>query len=599
MTAEKHIQELRERMAGENIQAVYISATDPHQTDVVADHWKMMQWFTNFTGNAGYAVVTMNEAAFWTDGRYVEQMQRELSKDTFIMYNTSEPGTPDWKAWTAGRIPAGSEIALDGEVMAMADYRNCLAVFSEKNIRIVHDRNLPGEIWTDRPAIKSDTIWEMDLSLAGESRSNKIARVREQMASEGADVYLGCCMDDVAWITNLRGHEHPLYPLFHSYMLITQDNFSLFADSEGMSQKIIDHLAEDGITIRPRDEITEALAGIDAGKVVLVDPYKTTIRLYASIAEGAVIRDQMDIITFIKSHKNAVEQENIRRSNIKECIAIVRFIRDVYARMAKGPVREYELVGALEGFREMDPDYLMPANVHIIAYGSNAAIVHYRPKPGKDTELKKEGILLFDVCAHYRTGTTDLTRVIPLGPVTDEMKEDYTMALKAHIALATQHFVYGMTGDVLDGVSKSVLWNSSRHFGHGTGHGIGYVLSLHEGPEKIITEYAPPFPYARNIALGEGMLVSDEPGVYRSGSHGIRLENDLLVQYDCENEFGKFLKFETVTFCPFETSLIVRDLMTDKEISWLNTYHALTYNKLSPYLTEEEDEWLRAMTQPM
>lgn len=599
MTGKEHVTALRELMRKEHVDAVYISTADPHQSEGVATHWRAMQWFSGFTGTAGCCVVTLDNAAFWSDGRYAAQMERELDKSIFERHNTSKQGTPTWMEWLVAHVDNGFTLAMDGEVLSMADYRKCMEFFRQYDGNIRHEKNYPAMLWLDRPAIPDAPIWELDLKSAGESRPDKIGRVRAEIQKKGADCYLGCCVDDVAWLTNLRGGDHPIYPVFHGYLLFTPHKVCLCVDEEKLNDTIRAHLEKDGITVYPRNEISVLLSQLPPKSRILADPYKTSLKLYASIPNTVQILEQMDIITYLKSRKNPVEQENIRISNIKESVAIIRFIRHIYDRLEKGPVTEYDLVEDLERFRRMDPDYLMPANLAIIAYGANAALPHYRPSKETHASIEKEGMLLFDLCAHYQTGTTDITRVIPVGPCTREMRTDYTLTLKSNIALASQHFVYGITGDVLDGIAKSIQWNHARHFGHGTGHGMGYLLYVHEGPGKIITEFAPPFPYARQVPLDTGMLFSDEPGVYRPGRHGVRLENNLLVQEDCVNEFGRFLKFETVTFCPFERSLILPELLTKEETDWINQYHKETYTRLSPYLNEEERAWLMEKTQPI
>lgn len=599
MSGKEHVSALRELMRREHVDAVYIGTADPHQSEGVAAHWRAMQWFTGFTGTTGCCVVTLDKAAFWSDGRYAAQMERELDKSIFEFLNTSAQGTPGWMEWLVKNAAAGNVLAMDGEVLSIAEFRKCRKFLQQHDIRIRHEINLPGELWTDRPAIPNAPVWELELSFAGESRKEKISRVRAAIHSMDADCYLGCCLDDAAWLMNLRGGDHPIYPIFHGYVLVTPEQVCLCVDKEKLDTVTLRHLEEDGIHIFERNEAAALISRLPSGSRILMDPYKTSLKLYASVPDDVHIIEKMDIITHLKSRKNPTEQENIRKSNIKESTAIVRFIRHIYDRLEKGPVTEYDLVRDLEIFRRMDPDYLMPANLAIIAYGPNAALPHYRPTEEVHSEVKKEGMLLFDICAHYKTGTTDITRVIPTGPCTDEMRTDYTLTLKSNIALAAQHFVYGMTGDVLDGVSKSVQWNHARHFGHGTGHGMGYLLYVHEGPGKIITEFAPPFPYAKQVPLDTGMLFSNEPGVYKPGRHGVRLENNLLVQEDCVNEFGRFLKFETVTFCPFERSLILTGLLTEEEKTWLNHYHEETYKKLSPYLNKEEQAWLREKTLPL
>lgn len=599
MTNKEHVSALRELMKEEHVDAVYIGTADPHQSEGVATHWRAMQWFSGFTGTAGCCVVTLTKAAFWSDGRYAAQMERELDQDIFELLNTSQQGTPNWMEWLVENVDSGFTLAMDGEVLSIADYRKCRDFLSRYSGQIRYDRNYPGELWHDRPPIPDAPVWELALSYAGESRPEKISRVRAEMLNRGADCYLGCCVDDIAWLSNLRGGDHPIYPIFHGYFLITPQSACLCMDEEKLDAVTRSHLEEDGITIFPRNDVSRLLSQLPSGSRILTDPYKTSLKLYSSIPEAVQIIEQMDLATYLKSRKNPVEQENIRASNIKESVAIIRFIRHIYDRLETGPVTEYDLVTDLETFRRMDPDYLMPANLAIIAYGPNAALPHYRPSKEIHSTIEKKGMLLFDLCAHYKTGTTDITRVIPVGPCTKEMKTDYTLTLKSNIALASQHFIYGTTGDVLDGIAKSVHWNHARHYGHGTGHGMGYLLYVHEGPGKIITEFAPPFPYAKQVPLDTGMLFSDEPGVYKPGRHGVRLENDLLVQEDCTNEFGRFLKFETVTFCPFESSLILPELLTKEELDWINNYHEQTYAKLSPYLNGEEQAWLKEKTAPI
>lgn len=593
------VRALRNKMRQARVAAVFIGTSDPHQSDGVAEHWCVMQWFSGFTGTTGCCVVTLENAAFWSDGRYAAQMEREVDRDIFELYNTSVQGTCDWKEWVLAHLESGEVLAVDGEVMSVADFRVYESVFGARNIRIVHDRNFPGELWKERPPVPNASLWELGEEYAGKSRREKIACIRDVLCQKNAEGYWGCSLDDIAWLTNLRGADHPIYPIFHGYLLITEKNVFLCVGEERVTDEIKRRLSEDGITVCPLDAGAELLRKLEAGTIVCMDPHKTCLKHWAEVPDTVHILEGPDIVTSVKCRKNETEQENIRKSNVKESVAVVRFIRHVNERIQKEPVTEYELAEELELFRRMDADYIMPANLTIIAYGENAALPHYRPTKEVHSVIEKKGMLLFDICAHYKTGTTDLTRVIPVGECTEEMREDYTLVLKSHIRLAAQSFVYGITGDILDGIAKSVQWNNHRHFGHGTGHGMGYLTYVHEGPGKIITEYAPLFPYAKKFPLDAGMLFSDEPGVYKPGRYGIRLENDLLVQEDCVNEFGRFMRFETVTFCPFERELIQAELLEEEEVNWVNDYHQKTYEKLSPYLNEEEENWLREKTRPL
>lgn len=587
---------LREMMRRDHVQAVYIGMSDPHQSEGIAPHWRAVQWVTGFSGTAGFCVVTLSKAALWSDGRYASQMEREVDQNIIEIYNISSQGTPEWMEWLMEELAAGDTLAVDGEVLSIADFGKCQSVFQSAGIKIKHDRNYVGELWDGRPPVPDGPVWEVEAFYAGETRPEKISRVRHSMEKSGGTAYLASCLDAAAWLTNLRGNDHPLYPVFHSYLLITRESVCLCVDEEKISGLIKERLEEDGITVYPRNAVRGLLQKLSADDVLILDPYKTAFGLYATVPGEVRVVEKADLITALKGRKNQTEQENIRRSNIMESIAVCRFIRHIYERLEQGEVNEYELGQELEMFRKMEPEYIQPGNLPIIAYGENAALPHYRPTQESNTAVQREGMLLFDICAHYKTGTTDLTRVIPVGPCTEEMRTDYTLTLKSHIALAAQIFVYGTTGDVLDGIAKSVQWNHHRHYGHGTGHGMGYILYVHEGPGKIITEYSSVFPYAKQTPLDVGMLFSNEPGVYKPGRHGVRLENSVLVQNECENEFGRFLRFETVTFCPFERSLILPELLTEEERSWLNQYHEQTYEKLSPYLTESEKEWLKEKT---
>lgn len=599
MGEREKLKKLRERMKRDGTDAVYIGMSDPHQSEGIAPHWRAVQWVTGFTGTAGFCVVTLSAAAIWSDGRYATQMEREVDSGEFCIFNTSDPETPDWMTWLSGMQKRGDVLSVDQEVLSLKEFRMCEAALRRAGICITYEKSYVKELWNDRPPIPENPIWELEASYAGETRTEKISRVRRRMCEAGGTAYLACCLDAVAWLTNLRGGDHPLYPVFHGYLLITRQDVFLCVDKEKISPLICEHLEKDGITICPRQHIRELILKLPAGETLLLDPYKTALGLYTAVPEAVHVAERPDLITLLKGRKNETEQENIRKSNLMECVAVCRFIRHIYQRLEEGDVTEYELGQELEDFRKMEPEYLQPANLPIIAYGENAALPHYRPAKESSALIGNAGMLLFDICAHYKTGTTDLTRVIPVGPCTKEMRTDYTLTLKSHIALAVQRFVYGITGDVLDGIAKSVQWNHHLHYGHGTGHGMGYLLYVHEGPGKIITEYSPVFPYAKQTPVDVGMLFSNEPGVYKPGRHGVRLENNLLVQEDCKNEFGRFLKFETVTFCPFERSLILPELLTEEERNWINDYHAQTFEKLSPWLNEEECGWLKDKTKPI
>lgn len=600
MNTSEKLTALRRLMRETGAKALYVGTTDPHQTESVAAHWKAVQWLTGFSGSMGYALVTDTAARFWTDGRYYTQALREIEPGTFQVSSLSEPGTPDWDDWLMSQMHEGDALSLDGEVLSetmLQAFKTRLAV---KGLRILCNRNLLGEIWRDRPAVPMDPIWEMAPEFAVESRRQKLSALRRRLQKHGTlTATILCGLDDIAWLTNLRGNDNPLYPFFHAYAHVTQTEAHLCTDLFKLSHEIAQKLKEDGWTLHEYRDIESIVRAIPVGSTVYVDPTKTPFKLFEAIAAGVTVKTGLDEVTAMKAVKSAGEQANIRRANELEAVAVVRLMRWIEENVQSGQLDEYRVGQKLNEFRQMSPLYLQPANLPIVGYGPNAALPHYRPTPSISAKIEPKGFLLFDVCAQYRSGTTDLTRTIAVGELTSEMKYDYTVTLKAHLALAMQKFPYGTTGNLIDAVVKSNHWNRFMNFNHGTGHGIGYVLNVHEGPGKIITEYAPLFPYAKNVVLEAGMLFSDEPGVYKPGRHGIRIENAVFVQNDRENEFGRFMRFETITFLPYEQKAILVAELTEKEIDWINAYHSEVFAKLSPYLTEEERAWLKEKTKPL
>ncbi|MEL7567693.1 MAG: M24 family metallopeptidase [Dehalobacterium sp.] len=599
MKFQEKLVSLRKLMQQDNIDAVRIGTTDPHQSESVAAHWKAVQWFTDFTGSVGICVVTAKDAAFWTDSRYTSQAERELQGKPMELFTVAIPGVPTWQEWLMDHVEKGATLALDGEVLSLADYRSSSELLALKDIKVSYTKNYVGMIWDDRPAIPKDPIFEHDVVYAGQNRQQKIEAVRAKMAEKGVDTYLACSLDDIAWVTNLRGHDNPLYPFFHGYLLFTKERMTLCTDLNKFSPELANKVKADGFTLRPSNDIFNLVKELDANSMIYIDPFKTPLLLRKSFPSSVHVVEGMDFLAYMKSRKNDVEQENVRISNIKESVALCRYIMFIKNTVDKREITEYELGQAVETFRRMDPLYLQPGNLPIIASGKNAALPHYRPSITNTCKVAPEGFVLFDLCAQYYTGTTDITRTVQVGPLSEEMRKDYTLTLKSLIALSTQIFPFGITGPVLDGVSKAIQWNNYMHYGHGTGHGIGFLLNVHEGPCKIITEYSVMFPYGMTEPLNTGMLFSNEPGVYKPGRHGVRLENAILVQEAVTNEFARFLKFETVTFCPFERDAIVVSMLNSQELKWLNNYHAMTYEKLSPYLNEEECKWLKERTQKL
>lgn len=601
MNTQEKLTAIRLRMKETGVTALYVGTTDPHQTESVAAHWKSLQWLTGFTGSMGYAIVTADDAQFWTDGRYKTQAQREIMPGTFKVNSISDAGTLDWDAWLLTKLKPNDTLALDGDVLSEAMLRLIRAKLPVPGLTIYFERYFVAELWSDRPSIPTDPVWDLAPQYAVESRPEKLQRLRQTLASIGTNAAtLLCGLDDIAWLTNLRGNDNPLYPFFHAYALVEQSEAHLCTDLTKLSEDIRIELAADGWCLHDYQAIGDVVAACTAN-VLYVDPFKTPFKLFNVAQQNPTltIKEGLDLVTSLKASKTQGEMANIREANIHECVAVVRLMRWIESHVNQTTLDEYTVGQKLEDFRQTSPYYLQPANIPIVGYGPNAALPHYRPSKTMTSPIEPKGFLLFDVCAHYLCGTTDLTRTVAVGDLTAEMKRDYTMTLKAHMTLARQKFPVGTTGNLLDAIVKANHWNHAMNFGHGTGHGIGYLLNVHEGPAKIITEYAPLFPYARETALKPGMLFSNEPGVYKPGRHGIRLENSVFVIEDQKTEFGQFLGFETITFLPFEAKAIVREALTDDEVAWLNHYHKLTYEKLSPLLTPQECAWLKDKTKPI
>ncbi len=585
-------------MEEKNIDAVIVGTNDPHMSPSVASHWRAVQWLTGFSGSLASCVVTQKASAFWTDGRYTLQAKRELVCKETEIYTLSDRSAPDSVKWIEDNIPRGGRVCLDMFLISLSEGRTLCEKLKSRGITLFSDDLISG-LWCARPEIPNEKLFELSTRYAGQSRREKINLVREKMSEVKADCCLCCQLDSVAWLTNLRGKDNKLYPVFHSYSLFTESKAYLFLDTSKLTEEISSKLCAEGFTIKPAEAMSEIIKAESENKTIYIDPFKTSYELYSYLSKASAIIEGMDFITQIKARKNSTEQENIRKANVKECLAVCRLIKYVKENAGNISMDEFSVGEKMAEFRKLDSEFLQAANVPIVAVGENAALPHYKPTKESAASVKKEGFLLFDLCAHYYTGSTDITRTIKLGELTEEMRRDYTLVLKSHIALASLTFPFGVTGAVLDGIVKSYHWRNHMNYDTGTGHGIGFCMDIHEGPCKIVMDYTPFFPYAAVTPLDSGMLFSNEPGVYKKGRHGIRLENDVLVQEDEINEFGRFLKFETVTFCPFEREAIEAELLTERELAWLNAYHKTTREKLSPHMTEEERLWLMSETMPI
>lgn len=590
---------LREKMLENNLDAYIVYSADPHKSVAVSDHWRSTRYMTGFTGWVGTVVLTSIKAAFWTDGRYVAQAQRELDGLNIEQYCIIDPNAISLEQWIKNEVPEGGRVGFDGNVIMINEYRALQKVLLKSHIRLCPEKDLVDEIWENRDPIPTTPVFDFPVKYCGESRVEKLARIRERMQQKGVDYYLTSGLDDIAWATNLRGHDSAQYPVFHGYLLIKPEESVLFTDEGKIEIEIVQALANDGIRCANKDQLAGELSGLDPNGAIIYDPWKTSVFVADCLPKNLFRQEELDIITALKAVKNRTELSNLEIANSKEAACVVRLIKRIKEGIGVFPLDECSISPMIEEERKKMPGFICAANIPIVGCRGNAAQLHYRPKKGQCDVLPAEGLLLFDLCAHYNEGSTDITRTIALGPLSEYMKKDYTFVLKRHIALATQKFPYGTTGPLLDAIVKAPFWNLGRNNEAGTGHGMGFCTYIQEGPCKIATDRSPFFHYTYDAPIEPGMIFSDEPCIYDKTSHAVRIENTIVAQNAMMTPFGQYLGFRELTFIPLEKEAILIDELTDEELSWVNEYHAECFNRISPYLTKEELPYLHNMTAPM
>lgn len=583
------VRALRQWMAEQNIGACVVPSSDAHMSEYVGEHWKSRRWITGFTGSAGTAVIAADEAGLWTDGRYFIQAERELDGSGISLFRMTEPGVPQWDEWLAEQLPAGTRIAVDGRTLSVSAMRALRAKLSDKDISVVHDQDPVGAVWMDRPSIPGEPLKLHDEQYTGLGRGAKLAAVREAMGRRGADYYLLSALDDLCWLFNIRGRDIPHNPYVTAFAVIGKDSALLFAGGHKASAEDKETLAKDGVEIREYDAIGGFLQALPASSSVLYDPDKTGFSLAASIPASVRVIEAPGLVVPLKSVKNETEIENIRDAYLKDGAALVQLFKWLQDTVPLRPVTELD--ADLKGLelRSRQPLFAELSFSSISAYGENAAMMHYSPSAERPVVLESKGFYLLDSGSHFLNGTTDITRTLVLGPLTDEEKRDFTLVLKSVIALSTARFLYGSTGSTLDILARKPMWDIGLDYKCGTGHGVGYYSNVHEEPQRF--SFRP-----HEARLEQGMIITVEPGVYKEGRHGIRTENTLLITEDVTTEFGTFLRFEDLCFLPVDRRGIVVSMLTAEELDWLNNYHASVYDKLSPLLDEEHRQWLRAET---
>lgn len=587
------IEELRTVMKSEGIDAFVFPSTDPHNGEYVPEHWKGREFISGFNGSAGTAVVTMDDAALWTDSRYFLQAEEQLAGTGFRLMKLKIDGTPTISQWLGRKLAAngGTVVGIDGMVNSIGTVE-ALAdeLRAEGGITLRTNFDPLKVIWKDRPAIPSDMAIVHPQKYAGESAQSKIARIRQALRERHVEGMLVSALDDIAWALNIRGTDVHCNPVVVSYLLITMDSVTLYINSDKLTPVVREHLAANGVMTDEYENVKKGLAGYD-GYNILMDPDETCYTLYKAYGDRPKVLAPSPLPS-MKIVKNETEIMGYRYAMLRDGIAMVKFLRWLVPAVEEGGVTEVSASDELEAFRAEQSLFKDISFDTIAGYGAHGAIVHYEPTPETDIELKPEGLLLLDSGAQYLDGTTDITRTIALGPVTDEQKHIYTLVLKGHIRLAMAKFPANASGTQIDILAREAMWREGLNYMHGTGHGVGSYLSVHEGPHQIRMEYKPE-------PLRVGMTVTNEPGLYLAGKFGVRIENTMLITEYMNTEYGRFLKLEPLTLCPIDKAPIDVDMLADEELDYLNDYHAAVFKSLSPYLDDEMTEWLANACAPL
>ena len=586
----RRLEALRRLMRARGIDAYLVLTDDYHASEYVGDYFKSRAYLSGFTGSAGTLVVTAEEAGLWTDGRYFLQAAEQLQGSGIALRKMGEDMTIP--AYLKTVLSPGQCLGYDGRTVRAgyaAQLRNAL---QQQDIRFDETADLVSELWTDRPPFPAAPVWELPTVYTGKSRSEKLAELRRAMADAGADCHLLAALDDIAWLFNLRGGDVPYNPVFMAYALLTPQETVLYAALAAFSADLTAALGKDGITLRPYGQIYEDLAALPHGSRVLLDEDAVNVALCRALPQGVTTVALTNPTTLCKAQKTPAEQENMRLAHIYDGVALTKLLCWLHTQPLS--VTELAIADKLESLRAACPDYLGQSFAPIIAAGAHGAIIHYEPTAASNTPLANNSFLLMDTGAQYWQGTTDVTRTVAIGTLSDEQKTHYTAVLRGHLALAAAHFKHGCTGVNLDCLARAPLWELGLDYNHGTGHGVGYLLNVHEGPQGIRLR-----DQNGGAVLEEGMILSDEPGVYFENRYGIRLENLLLCRKAEKTDHGQFMAFDTLTMVPFDRRAIDPAQMSKQELTLLNRYHAAVYQAISPHLTAEERIWLYEATQPL
>lgn len=587
----ERLEALREEMRKRDIAIYIVPTADFHESEYVGEHFKARKFITGFTGSAGTAVITMTEAGLWTDGRYFVQAAQQLEGTAVTLYKMAEEGVPTVDEYIEKTLQEGQTLGFDGRVVNTEWGKKLEAIVEKKHGKLAVDEDLVDIIWTDRPELPKEPVRILGLEYTGMSTMDKLAEVREAMSEKGSDVHLMTSLYDIAWLLNVRGNDIRYVPIVLSYLALTKDECIWFVQDELVTDEVKEYLTKNHITTRPYAAFYDYVKTIASTAKVLLNEAVVNFRISSSLPEDVTVVNETDPTVAMKAVKNDIEIENTRRAHLKDAVAMCKFMYWLKTNVGKIPMTEISASDYLESLRREQKGCFDLSFDTICGYAAHGAIVHYAATEETDVELKPEGLLLVDSGGQYLEGTTDITRTFALGEVTDEMKTNFTRVLRSNLHLGNAKFLYGCSGINLDVLARQPLWEANLDYKHGTGHGVGHILNVHEGPNGIHwgrKGYACP--------LEEGMITTDEPGLYLEGQYGIRLENELLCRKGEKNEFGQFMYFENLTFVPMDLDAIDPAQMNETEKRYLNEYHAAVYEKIAPLLTKEEAAWLKEYT---
>ena len=592
MKVTERISKLRELMEEKKIDMYIVPSADNHQSEYVGEHFKARAFITGFTGSAGTAVITQTEAGLWTDGRYFLQAEQQLSGSGVELYRMGEPGVPTVNQFVADKLPEGGTLGFDGRLVAVDEGKAYAESAAVHGGSVNYSYDLIDEVWEDRPALSTEKAFALGEELAGESTESKLARIREVMKAEGADVHVVTSLDDVCWILNVRGNDVAYSPLLLSYMIISMDQVDLYVDETKLNAEIRAEFDANHIVLHPYNAVYEDLKKYGKDNTLLIDPDRMNYALYYNISDEVSKVEKRNPSVLMKAMKNEVELQNIRNAHIKDGVAMTKFMKWVKENVGKMEITEMSASDKLEAFRAEQEGFLWPSFEPICGAGEHAAIVHYSSTPETNVPLKENAFFLTDTGGNYYEGSTDITRTFALGEVSEIEKLHFTTVAKSMLNVMNAKFLYGATGSNIDMLARKPFWDMDLNFNHGTGHGVGYLLNIHEGPTGIRWMQRA----SESTPFEEGMVITDEPGIYIAGSHGIRTENELIVRKGVQNEYGQFMYFEPITFVPIDLDAIDPEVMSAEDKMMLNDYHKEVFEKISPYLNEEEVEWLKKYT---